>query len=440
MPSQTHAPPTQRCPAPQGAPAPHWQVPAEQVSERLSQAMQAAPAAPQPAGRVPPRQLLPEQQPAHEAGLHTQVPATHCWPLAQAAPEPQAQLPLRQLSATVALQAVQPPPAAPQLEKPGAVQVVPAQHPVGQEVASHTQAPPTQRWPAEQAKLAPQRHSPPAQRSARVSQAAQAAPVAPQLVTSFPVRQVLPEQQPAQEVASQVQVLVPPRQRCPIPQGAAVPHRQVPVTEQLSARIASQATQAFPPTPQVLRPGALQVEPEQQPVRQVPALQPLQAPPKQVWPGGQPWQEPPPAPQAVSRLPGRQAPAEQQPLGQEVLSQMQAPFRQRWPTAHEGPTPHWQAPCAEQLSAFEGWQAAQVAPELPQVVSERTRQLLPSQHPFEQLVESQAQTPPTHRCPAAQAALPPQVHAPPVVQPSALTASQATQALPAAPQLLTEMA
>jgi hypothetical protein len=84
---------------------------------------------------------------------------------------------------------------------------------------------------------------------------------------------------------------------------APLPHEQLPDAEQPSALVASQPTQARPPLPQVVSAGGLHVAPEQQPSGQLVALQPLQAPPVQVWPFGQGWQAPPPVPHSAGLSP-----------------------------------------------------------------------------------------------------------------------------------------
>lgn len=136
--SQTHAPPRHRCPGAQAAPVPHWQVPAvaEQRSAVGPQLRQVAPPRPHWLWVVGVTQVVPLQQPlAHELALHTQAPATHAWPAAQAAPEPQRQAPLVQLSASVALHAVHTAPEVPQAEKAGVMQMPLAQQPEGQATA-----------------------------------------------------------------------------------------------------------------------------------------------------------------------------------------------------------------------------------------------------------------------------------------------------------------
>lgn len=51
-------------------------------------------------------------------------------------------------------------PLAPQVASVGALHTEPVQQPVGHDVASQTQAPPTQRWPLAQAAPLPQRQAP----------------------------------------------------------------------------------------------------------------------------------------------------------------------------------------------------------------------------------------------------------------------------------------
>ncbi len=77
--SQMHAPPTQRWPAAQAAPAPHEQAPADEQPSATagSQVMHAMPAAPQ-RDRERDTQVAPSQQPpGHDAALHTHLPLTH---------------------------------------------------------------------------------------------------------------------------------------------------------------------------------------------------------------------------------------------------------------------------------------------------------------------------------------------------------------------------
>ena len=122
--SQTQRPPTQCCPPAHSGPVPHEHPFDEHPSERLaSHAMHAAPAVPQVANDDA-RHCVPEQHPlghAHveQAPAPQESPAGHAvqaWP---AAPHAAGSFPVRQ--------------------------VAPSQHPLGQEVASQTQLPPSQR-------------------------------------------------------------------------------------------------------------------------------------------------------------------------------------------------------------------------------------------------------------------------------------------------------
>jgi len=230
------------------------------------------------------------------------------------------------------LQPVQAPPPVPQLCSDGALQVVPAQQPFGHELWSHTHAPPTQRWPLAHAwPPGPHTHAPPTQRSAVAGlHAAHTAPPAPHAPADGEL-QLLPLQQPFGHESALQPLQAPASQVCPAPQvwqaappephavgvgarhaspeqqpfghdtpshtqlpptqcwpaahGAAPPHAQAPAT-QPSAAIGSQAKQVVPPAPHAPADGAMQAEPMQQPLAHEVALQPLQTPPLQAWPGG----------------------------------------------------------------------------------------------------------------------------------------------------------
>ena len=150
VPSQTQVLAMQRWPGEQAVPLPQRQPPDdEQLSDRASQATQVEPALPQVmVERI--EQVTPLQQPAgHEVASQMHAPPTQRWPPAQAAPAPQPQAPVApQLSALVASHAAQATPFVPQVASVVGLQAFPAQQPTGQEVASQTHAPPTQRWPA----------------------------------------------------------------------------------------------------------------------------------------------------------------------------------------------------------------------------------------------------------------------------------------------------
>lgn len=78
------------------------------------------------------------------------------------------------------------------------------------------------------------------------------------------------------------------------------------------------------------------------------------------------------------------------------------------------------------------WHTAPAAPQLPRLGALQTP---PEQQPVGHEVASQTQPPETHRWPAAQAAAPPQVHAPAALQASLAAGSQPAQAPPGAPHV-----
>jgi len=138
-------PATQCCPLPHDAPPAQVQAPALQPSFLvMSHAAQLPPPVPQAVEVVPPRQLVPEQQPlAQDAGLHTHAPLTHAWPDAQAALAPQVQEPLVQVS-VVAGQVAHAAPPVPHTAAAcdaSAMHCPAEQHPDGQLVPSQTQLP-----------------------------------------------------------------------------------------------------------------------------------------------------------------------------------------------------------------------------------------------------------------------------------------------------------
>jgi hypothetical protein len=106
VPSHTQAPWTQRWPATQAEPVPHWHWPSlAQLSAVAPHVWQVPPAKPQLVS-VCVSHTAPLQQPSgHELALHRQVPPTHTWPCAHWLPVlPQVQLPLLHVSARVRLQ------------------------------------------------------------------------------------------------------------------------------------------------------------------------------------------------------------------------------------------------------------------------------------------------------------------------------------------------
>jgi len=351
--SHAHAPPAQCWPAAQGAPLPHWQAPlAEQMSAVSGlQVRQTVPAVPQVA-RSGSLHVVPVQQPpGQDVASQTQAPARQCWPGPQAAEVPHRHSPAVQLSALVALQAMQVAPAVPQLVVDGVWQVEPVQQPPAHDIASQTQAPTTQCWPLPQVGPLPHEQAPEAlQLSALLSShATQAAPLAPHAIVpgtlqvapeqqplahapaqllqtpplqvstpgqvsqappavphelvALPARHEVPLQQPRHETGSHMQT--PPTQCWPGTHGTSLPHRQTPSAEQLSVRTRSQETQVAPPAPHVVND------------------------------------------RVSHRLPL------QQPLGHDVASQTQLPAAQRWPGPQAGAPPQRQVPLL-QASALLG--------------------------------------------------------------------------------------
>jgi hypothetical protein len=257
---------------------------------RPAQFWQTAPPLPQLLLLVPARQVVPEQHPlGHEVRSQTQAPLTQRWPVAHGAPVPHWQVPVAEQRSAPAPQLTQALPVTPQVAAAAGLQVVPAQQPLRHESASQMQMPAAQRWPALHAAPAPHAQVPDeVQLSATPgSQVMHAAPAAPHL-DSDRETQVAPSQQPLGHEAG-LQTHLPPTHLCAAPHSAAPPQVQAPVAEQASARVVSQPTQTAPPLPQVVSDGALQVAPEQQPPGQLVALQPLQCPAVQVWPGSSRW-------------------------------------------------------------------------------------------------------------------------------------------------------
>ena len=269
---------------------------------------------------------------------------------------PQTHLPPAQASATVESHPKQVPPSFPQVLSEAPVHTPVAQHPVGQDVESQTQAPPRQRWPVAHAVVAPHRQLPPVAQLSAASplHARQADPPAPQVMSVGAVQAPLLQQPLGQLRPSQVPpVQTEPLQVWPGPQTGLVPHRQAPDEAQTLAVVALQATQLSPALPQVVR------------------LRRLQA-----------------------------APA-QQPEGHEVASQTHRPPTQRWPPAQAAPGPHLQPPPA-QVSLRVRSHEAHAPPTVPQLDSDIALQVRPVQQPPGHEVGSQVQLPPTQRCPAPQ--------------------------------------
>ena len=295
-PSHTHVPLRQRCPAAQAAPVPQLQTPAaEQLSVvSASHGLQVAPGTLQ-AEREVGVHVAPSQQPSgQDVTSQVQAPAEQCCPGPQGAPLPQWQAPALQLSDWIASHGKHEAPPVPHWAAEGVLQVEPVQHPLGQEVASHTQRPPAQRCPPSHAGLPPHEHWPVVEQASAVAAShwTQATALTPQdakadivhviplqqpsgqaqLVQAPPVqaspvrhaehaRPALPQalgvlpgwqtpfaQQPfGQEVLSHVHE--PARHRCPVSHAAVPPQRQSPPAEQESLVVWLQAVHTQdPPT------------------------------------------------------------------------------------------------------------------------------------------------------------------------------------------------
>jgi hypothetical protein len=124
------------------------------------------------------------------------------------------------------------------------------QQPEAQLVASQTQAPPEQRWPAAQAAPPPQEQPPVAvQRSAVVPQERQVPASAPHWALVVGETQTLPAQQPVGQL-EELQTQLPPTHSWPGAQALLPPHLQTPVA-QVSVVAVVQLTQELPLVPQV---------------------------------------------------------------------------------------------------------------------------------------------------------------------------------------------
>ncbi len=399
------------------APEPQRQVPsvAQVSASSAAQAVHALPPAPQLAAVAGLTQVVPLQHPDGQVeALHTQLPPWHAWPAPHGALLPHLHWPALQLSAVVVEHATQVWPSWPHSATVGGItQLLPLQQPSGQVTASQ----PSHTWLTQ---LLPP------------LQAAQLPPFFPHAVFIVPAWHTpLPSQQPfGQLVASHTQL--PAEQRWPAPQTAPVPQAQAPLVHR-SAPTPQPAHEvpAAPHAPSVSEPSATQVVPLQHPPGQLLALH-TQAPPTQACPAAHAAPEPqvqlpcalhpsavgPQAVQVAPLAPHCEAlgvmhwPALQQPLGQLVASHTHWPDTQRSPVPHSAPLPHLHAPPA-QVSAL-ALQEAQAMPEGPQaaVLSGET-QMLPLQHPVEQLVASQTQAPLWQRWPGPQAVPVPHLHRPP---------------------------
>ena len=176
---------------------------AVQVSEVTPQSWHFEPAAPQSPDDVVVTQLAPEQHPVHELELHTQAPPLQTCPAPQAPLVPHRQRPAVQLSDVAVLQAMHTAASVPHVAgNDDVLQVLPEQHPSGQDVALQTHDPPEQSCPAAHCGFKPHRQAPANEQLSAlvVSHPVQASPSTPQVVR-VDVSQVPPAQHPVGQLA-----------------------------------------------------------------------------------------------------------------------------------------------------------------------------------------------------------------------------------------------
>lgn len=197
---------------------------------------------------------------------------------------------------------------------------------------------------------------------------------------------------------------------------------------------------AAPPLPHAVALGVTQL-PAQQPVGQVPALQP-QLCPTHCWAPQSPHAAPP-VPHAVALVPGRHTSfASQQPVGQVAAVQRQAPARHCWFTPHAAPeVPQLHAPL-RQRSAVALGQLAHAPPSAPQLVAPiapGSTQAPAEQHPVGHDCGVQVHVPLTQTSPAPHTLpLAPQRQTPDAQV--SVVGGQVVHWLPAAPQRVASVA
>lgn len=153
--------------------------------------------------------LFESQQPwGHEDTLQTQAPSEQICPATQGAWPPQVQAPDAEHPSPEVPHEAQLAPPVPHAVDDGEVQILPWQHPSGQDEALHTHAPPTQACPAPHAPVDPHEHLPPTQPLVVAElQVLQADPPLPHSDSDGDVTHVVPSQHPpGHEVALQTQV------------------------------------------------------------------------------------------------------------------------------------------------------------------------------------------------------------------------------------------
>jgi hypothetical protein len=253
-------------------------VPALQMSF-VGQPLQTPPPEPQAACVLPGSQVAPLQHPLQLFPSHTQLPPEQRWPVEHGGPPPHVHAPPEEHPSPVRPQDWQVEPPAPHAPPvAGDEHTLPVQHP-GHDIELQTHTPPEHIWPTPQAGPAPQLQTPEGEQlSASLElQETQAIPSVPQLANTDVVHVVPLQHPPGHEV--ELQMHLPCEQTCSGPQGPDDPQLHAPAAEQLSALAATHAEQATPATPQLANAEVSQVAPEQQPLGQLAAVQPVQAPP-----------------------------------------------------------------------------------------------------------------------------------------------------------------
>jgi hypothetical protein len=226
--------------------------------------------------------------------------------------------------------------------------VVPEQHPLPQEVESHTQLPLWHRCPAAQAGPPLHVHAPSAEQPSPLEpHAVQVPPATPQVDDEADMHTLFAQHPAGHEAALQTQV--EPTQSRPAVHAGPPPHEQAPAVQ--PSALAPHVEQEPPPVPHAPTDGGVHVDPEQQPPGQVVPLQPAHAPPLQNWFTGHPVHVAPPEPHIPWVLPGSHVAPLQQPAHPDMSSQTQAPPEQRCPVEHAGPLPHVHPPLDEHPSA-----------------------------------------------------------------------------------------
>lgn len=106
-------------------------------------------------------------------------------------------------------------PGCPHIVAESVVQTPDAQHPLGHDVASHTQTPPEQREPAPHAGPPPHVHAPPAQPSAVGPHDTHAEPASPHALADVGETQLDPEQHPPGQLVA-LQLVQTPAEHDPL--------------------------------------------------------------------------------------------------------------------------------------------------------------------------------------------------------------------------------